>query len=527
MDRISPMLYSRIEQQQAINNLTQNNSNTQYVDLSQKPDTFEYSTKKEDKNKKGKILKIIAIGTAIAAATAGIIYAVKKGKSIKLDTMTPDKFKQIQTDKFTGKIKGNLKNGDKIVMEYVDGVLKKSTRKGNVNFEKVYETINNEKIIKTTTNGVTTRINLTKRQQEVKEAQEKLKSILKDNLLSSDELKKQTDTIKYKSNNQKKEIENVINSKKKIETDLKAKAEKEAQEKALKEAQAKAEKEAQEKALKEAQAKAEKELQIKQQIDNFKDSILNKTDDEIEQMFNQTRQEHNELYRKAKKLAKENGIHSEKECDILKNLSKNEIQEYELLENKIAILSNEQTIRKRNYLEGILCKQEDKPLKSLDSKNYATNDEMEQLLMYYDDYQCNSAYRGQGGNININEKLMDNLFKKAPALEEDAMVYRSVSACKSRDQKFIDSFKKGIIIDNPGYTSTATKVNDKQFYQFAGSVVSKDNDGVLMRIHLPKGTKGVLGGYNEYLLPRNSKIKINKMHLIDGIKIADCEYILP
>ena len=124
MEQMSPMLQARIAQQQEINNSNQKN-NTQHVDLAQKPDTFESSTKKEDENKKGKIAKIIAIGAVVAAAIAGIVYAVKKGKTINLKDMTPDKFKQIQAEEFTGKIKGKLKNGDKVVMEYVDGVLKK------------------------------------------------------------------------------------------------------------------------------------------------------------------------------------------------------------------------------------------------------------------------------------------------------------------------------------------------------------------------------------------------------------------
>jgi len=233
MQQISPMLQTKIAEQQALNN------SKKQVDLTQKPDTFESSTKNEDGGKKGKIAKLIAIGAAFAAVAAGAIYAVKKGKTINLKNMTPDKFKQIQADKYTGKIEGKLKNGDKIVMEYVDGVLQKSTRSGEVNFEKVYETINNEKIVKKTVNGITTEFNITKTQQEVVTAQEKLKSILNDKNLSSEEFKKQADSIKFKSNNQKKEIENTINTKKKAEAELKSKLE--AEEKAKLEAQKKQE----------------------------------------------------------------------------------------------------------------------------------------------------------------------------------------------------------------------------------------------------------------------------------------------
>lgn len=119
-------------------------------------------------------------------------------------------------------------------MEYVDGILQKSTRKGKVNFEKVYETINNEKMVKKTVNGITTEFNITKTQQEAKIAQEKLKAILKNDALSANELKKQTEAIKFKSKNQKKKISSTIQNKRNAETELKAKleAEKAAAEKA-------------------------------------------------------------------------------------------------------------------------------------------------------------------------------------------------------------------------------------------------------------------------------------------------------
>ena len=269
------------------------------------------------------------------------------------------------------------------------------------------------------------------------------------------------------------------------------------------------------------------EAQFERQVTNFKTSIANKSDDEIVQISQQVQKEHDDLWQKAQKLADEKGIKSGRQLDILETLTEEERQEYRLLQSKVSDLSSEKTIREYNYLDGILRKPEDKPLKTMHSAEYGTEAERDQLLRYYDDYQCNSAYRGQGGSINVKEELMDSLFKKAPALEEDAVVYRSVNALSSKNQPFIDSLKDGFVIDNPGYTSTATIVKDSQFYQFTSDVVSKNTDGVLMRIHLPKGTKGVLGGHNEYLLPRNSKIKINKINLIDGIKVADCEYILP
>ncbi len=526
MQEISP-IFKEFEQQLYTKN------STKKVDLCTQPDTFESNTKKENKNKK--IAKICLIGAAITASVVGMIYAIKKGKTINLKDMTPNKFKQIQTDKFTGKIKGKLKNGDKVVMEYVDGVLNKSTRSGKVNFEKTYKTINNNKIVKKTVGDVTTEFNITKTQQEVKSAQEKLKNILKDDTLFSDELMKQADDIKFKSQNQKKEIKNKINSKIKSETEAQAKARQEAEKKKqeLEQiAKQKAEKEAQDKIIREAEKLKQQQIleaktKFEKGITDFKASLYNKTDEEINHAFQDTLTERNDIWNKAYKIANEKGIKSSRACDILENLSEAEKQEYKLLETKLDVIMKEQNNRRYNYIDKILHKAGDKPINTTHCSKYGTTEELTQLHNYYDCYTCNDAYRGQGGAINVKEDLMDSLFKKAPALEEDAIVYRSVHASLPKYQNFIDSIKDNCVIENPAYTSTATKIKDAQFYQFAGIVTSKEVDGVLMRIKVPKGTKGILGGHNEYLLPRNSKIKVNKVSLTDGIKIADCEYILP
>ena len=544
MTKISPALQVRIQEQK----LNQNNSNTtKYVDLTQKPDTVELSTKKEEPKKKN-VGKIVAIGLAISAFVVGVILAVKnkvptkvpkvptkvpnvptkvpnvpeatevveKLKTLKLEEMTSDKFKQLKADKFTGQIEGKLKNGDNVVMEYINGILAKSTRSGEVNFEKAYkiDTTNGDKIVKKTVDGLTTTTNISKIQKDVKASQDKLKGLLKDNSkLSVEDFEKQTGEIKYKSKIQQQEINKTIADKKEV----------------IKKAEAEKLVKAQEAELK---AQVEAEEKIEKEVCKFKNSLSDKTDDELKQISEEMEAQHKKLWHKAQKLAKEKGIKSERQCDILETLNKEERQEYDFLARKISFIGEETRLRKYNYLDRILHKPDDKMVRIMDSANYGTEAELHQLYTYYDDYQCNDAYRGIAGSKNVDESLMDSLFKKAPALEEEATVYRAVSApenslfLKSRKQ-FIDSFRDGFIIDDPAYISTATKVNDKQFYQFASDVVSKESDGVLMRIKLPKGTKGVLGGHHEYLLPRNSKIKVNKINLIDGIKVADCEYILP
>jgi hypothetical protein len=237
MEQISVMPKMCIGQQQMPVNQSKNQVNSiQQVDSTSKPDTFESIAKieeakkeQEKSDKKAKIKKILAIGAAIAAVGL-TAYAIYKGRGVKLSSINFDKGTALTKSgkKFTGVIKDKLKNGDKVVMKYVDGVLQKSTVSGKENFEKVYKVVNGGLIVTKTANGITTELDIGKMKNEAIAAQAKLKEILKDNKLSSDELKKETDAIKFKSNNQKKEIESLINHKKQIENEAKIRLEAEA-----------------------------------------------------------------------------------------------------------------------------------------------------------------------------------------------------------------------------------------------------------------------------------------------------------
>ena len=133
---------------------------------------------------------------------------------------------------FTGVIEDTLKSGDKVTMEYIDGVLQKSTK-----------VVNGTETIKEYTNGVISKkngevVDIKKVQDEVKSQQAKLKELLANGEISSEEFKKQTDEIKFKSSNDKKAINETFDKKVKTEEATKAEAEKlaqEAQEKAQKE----------------------------------------------------------------------------------------------------------------------------------------------------------------------------------------------------------------------------------------------------------------------------------------------------
>lgn len=125
----------------------------------------------EDGDKKSQdILKWAGIIAAGALLVGGTIYGIKKGKTTSLEDIDFNKgiakLKQ-SGEEFSGTIKHKLKNGDKLTMTYENGILKKSTRKGNKAFTKTYEYDADGKISKLVKDGrelnTAEKRNLTKR----------------------------------------------------------------------------------------------------------------------------------------------------------------------------------------------------------------------------------------------------------------------------------------------------------------------------------------------------------------------------
>ena len=212
-------------------------------------------------------------------------------------------------------------------------------------------------------------------------------------------------------------------------------------------------------------------------------------------------------------------------------LNKNELAEFKHIKAKIDLIRKTIQSKRDNIIKNRLRSSADKPLHCKRIKEYVTDcTQLKAFGEYYDMYPYNNALRvgrklDASGQASID--AMDSVFKIAPALEEEAVVYRALHGHPvfKEQNAFIDSLKEGMIINDKSYISTSVDVENDQFLQFANGVVD-ESYGALMRIKLPKGTKGVLGGYNEYLLPRDSRIKVNKIEVIDNIKIMDCEYIL-
>lgn len=110
-------------------------------------------------------------------------------------------------EKFTGIIEDTLKNGKKVILEYQDGVIQKSTKDG---VEKVID----HKAVKELS-------------QKAKAQHDKLVKILADNdKLSLDDFTKQVDEIKFKSKSDLSKIEEIKSSKLKAIEEAKIQAEK-------------------------------------------------------------------------------------------------------------------------------------------------------------------------------------------------------------------------------------------------------------------------------------------------------------
>lgn len=485
----------------------------------------------DGENKMNKVL----LGLGILGAAAIGITCVIRGKKLK---NTPDKediqklikkFDEISFNKqgiaklkdgtlFTGTVEKASNNGDKISMEYVDGVLKKSTK-----------TTKGSEIIKEYTNGVVTKkngqtVDIKKVQNEVKKDQDKLKQLLKNDELSADDFKKQADEIKFKSNNNKKAIEETFDKKVKAQEAAKAEADRLAQE-----AKEKAQKEEAERLAKEQQeaaAKAQKEAQEKAQ-EEFKKALMLMSDEEFERFSKEVQEEYNAALQKARAIAKKRGVESEVISSIEMVLSKNELEEFQAAYNKQADVRNIRVKRQWNsrcaFVNKLLRRDGDKQLKAPKNTTYLNEKELKAFGDYYDSAVGNATLRSEkDGPINFNFEVMMEGFKKAPPLKEEAVVYRGISQSNHPGAKeFLESIKEGYVFTDKGFMSTSTITESEQFHQYI------NNGGIAMRIHLPKGTKGVYGGYYEYLLPANSTIKVNKIEIIDGIKVADCEYILP
>jgi hypothetical protein len=131
-------------------------------------------------------------------------------------------------------------------------------------------------------------------------------------------------------------------------------------------------------------------------------------------------------------------------------------------------------------------------------------------------YDLNEALRDDlisKDSYDLMIKGLDKAIETAPALSEELVAYRGV---KGNGLKFFETLKVGDTYQDKAYTSTTIDAGVAQ--QFGSS----SYDGLVFRMQLPAGTKGIFpSGYHEpaygwtpsmteaeFLLPRDSKFRV-------------------
>lgn len=163
------------------------------------------------------------------------------------------------------------------------------------------------------------------------------------------------------------------------------------------------------------------------------------------------------------------------------------------------------------------------------------------VTSYQRNYQYNAKLRSGADLSDVEEiKRLDRIIQDAVPLEEEAYVYRGIRTQKIWDDfselDFAKDLAEGNILEDKAYVSTARVYGDLLAQVDPHNFSGHNNSGYIMRIKLPKGTKGLDcrrsigkdldGGYNaEFILPRNSQFRIKAID--KSQRIIECEYILP
>ena len=204
---------------------------------------------KDGNNKMKKALAGLAIAGAVIAAGAGIYKGVIKPKKTieQITDVTQDGIGKLlkENDKLTGKFQKNMKDGSKVIIEYTDGIIQKSTKTasdGTQIFEKVYSKASNGDLL-------VNNKNITEISRQARKHQDDFLALMKKKDISLDEL--QGLDRKNLSKNQIQELDLKINAKQeaiKLEVkkaeELAKKQAREAQELTTKEAQGRIQEEA-------------------------------------------------------------------------------------------------------------------------------------------------------------------------------------------------------------------------------------------------------------------------------------------
>ena len=505
-------------------------ANQSYLNKPVSQETTPQEAPKEVKNGKKKMVAALA-GLAILGATAVMIF---KGRGKQASDILEESneaitknLSDIKFDKgiakqgdelFSGVIEDTLKNGQKITLEYQNGIIQKATKDG---IEKTFDHEASKKLA-----------------DIAKEENDKLKDLIKNNSdISLEDFTKQTDEIKYKSNNDVKAIDNIKNQKQKILDEAKIKLENiknEAQERIKKEAEIKRAQQNQDDLIEIMQNPSKKSAQESAEVFiekfKFEDDIKKMSLDELRQTSRKYAFEDTEKYWECKRaeILRLYGV------DIKKPVKHGVSKGASVVSGHHGFNGSNMQYRQAANLkltekEADICDDLYRALRKNDIEKYdkiaKEYPEIAKKFEKLDDFEQRvTRYTGMTSEINKR-------FEKLPALTEDHVAYRgrirsTLESSWNADLDLIDKSKAGdtIVLDT-AFPYFADNIETAHTH-FAGS----GKESYMYEAIFPKGAKVScnLEHGGELIPPANSKFKIlSKETLEDGSNFIKLEYILP
>ncbi len=505
----------------------------------------------------------LAITGAAVAVGVGVYFGkIKPRKAIEQIKNVPDseiveKITDITQDgiskllaengKLTGKFSKTMEDGSRVVMEYSNGVLRKSTKTakdGALIFEKIYEQTNKGLFV----NG----INLTEIAQNAKKHQEDFKNLINKQDISLEELQNFN-----KKNLSKKQI---------TELDVKIKAKQEALEKAAKEAQEAAEKLAKENEKKFFELIGRPNITIDElrktdvsALTSEQVEILNKKIQVLEDM-SQAEKAFKSKARKSMPAEEERMKELLADCSPgsryykeMERMYKDENQYLDMLwinsdeyrelcvKNKLISLSPTDRINfdkvKKLLKQNEITYTDADVLAHIDDWRYFEVKQLDNIVDYNTISTHRNAMLREGMEPDFECRVLDKIIEQQKPLESKQVFYRGVSSVgdttwnntKLNDiyiDKLVSSQVGDIVIDK-GYSYFSTNTGVLEQYSN-----NRANKKARMIIEVPQGAKVKLGkccpGGREGIFPRNSQFRvIRKAEMVDGIPEIVLEYILP
>lgn len=170
------------------------------------------------------------------------------------------------------------------------------------------------------------------------------------------------------------------------------------------------------------------------------------------------------------------------------------------------------------------------------------DEDFDAVISFLDNYQYNSKMRAGVDVSDVDEvKRLNKLINEAEPLEEETYVYRAIRTHElwgdHNEYEFAKDMNIGDILKDRAFVATSRAYD----VDIAGGDPknwdeSLENYGLIMRIRLPKGTKGLdcrrcsmrdsdRGSNATYILPPGAEFKISAFDF--PRRIMSCDYILP